>query len=128
MRNPYRKPTGIYRSRRGMILGVCRGLADYADISVFWVRVITVALLIFTGFWPIGGLYLLAAFLMKPEPVLPIETEGEQDFYNSYANSRTIALHRLRRTFDQLDRRIRRMEDRVTNREDDWERRLRAEE
>jgi len=108
-----------------MILGVCRGLAEYADISVFWVRAITVAMLIFTGFWPIGGLYLLAAFLMKPEPVLPILTEGEQDFYNSYANSRTIALHRLRRTFDQLDRRIRRMEDRVTNREYDWERRLR---
>jgi len=110
-----------------MILGVCRGLAEYADVSVFWVRVITVAMLIFTGFWPIGGLYLLAAFLMKPEPVLPIQTEGEQDFYNSYANSRTIALHRLRRTFDQLDRRIRRMEDRVTNREYDWERRLRTE-
>lgn len=128
MRDHYRKPTGIYRSRRGMIFGVCRGLADYADISVFWVRAITVALLIFTGFWPIGGLYLLAAFLMKPEPVLPIETEGEQDFYNSYANSRTIALHRLRRTFDQLDRRIRRMEDRVTKREYDWERRLRTEE
>jgi len=125
MREHLRKTTGIYRSRHGMILGVCRGLAEYADISVFWVRAITVAMLIFTGFWPIGGLYLLAAFLMKPEPVLPIRTEGEQDFYNSYANSRTIALHRLRRTFDQLDRRIRRMEDRITNREYDWERRLR---
>jgi phage shock protein C len=127
MKNQFQKAAGIYRSRGGMILGVCRGLAEYADVSVFWVRAITVAMLIFTGFWPVGGLYLVAAFLMKPEPVLPIHTEGEQDFYNSYANSRTIALHRLRRTFDQLDRRIHRMEDRVTNRQYDWERRLRTE-
>jgi phage shock protein C len=61
---------------------------------------------------------------MKPEPVLPLETEAEQEFYNSYATSRSMALHRLRRTFDQLDRRIRRIESIVTSREYDWERRL----
>ncbi len=116
----------IYRSRRGVILGVCRGLAEHLDVRVLWVRVIAVVLLISTGFWPFAGLYLLAALILKPEPVLPLKTEGEQDFYNSYANSRTIALNRLRRTFDQLDRRIQRMENRVTNREYDWERRLRT--
>ncbi len=116
----------FYRSRRGLILGVCRGLAEYLDVSVFWIRVIAVIILISTGLWPVAGLYLLAALVLKPEPVLPLQTEGEQDFYNSYAHSRTIALHRLRRTSGQLDRRIRRMESMVTNREDDWERRLRT--
>ena len=116
----------IYRSRRGVILGVCRGLAEHLDVRVLWVRVIAVVLLISTGFWPFAGLYLLAALILKPEPVLPLKTEGEQDFYNSYAHSRTIALNRLHRTFDQLDRRIQRMENRVTNREYDWERRLRT--
>ena len=116
----------IYRSRRGVILGVCRGLAEHLDVRVLWVRVIAVVLLISTGFWPFAGLYLLAALILKPEPMLPLETEGEQDFYNSYADSRTIALNRLRRTFGQLDHRIQRMENMVTNREYDWERRLRT--
>ncbi|MBI3301825.1 MAG: hypothetical protein HYZ72_07070 [Deltaproteobacteria bacterium] len=69
-------------------------------------------------------LYFLAALLMKPEPVLPLETEGEQEFYNSYASSRRMALHRLKRTYDTLDRRIQRIESIVTSREYDWERRL----
>ena len=122
----YSRTGRIYRSRRGLILGVCRGLAEHLDVRVLWVRVIAVVLLVSTGFWPFAGLYLLAALLMKPEPVLPLQTEGEQDFYNSYAHSRTIALNRLRRTFGQLDRRIRRMEHMVTNREYDWERKLRT--
>ena len=54
-----------------------------------------VALLIFSGVWPVVILYFVAALLMKPEPVLPLKTEGEQEFYNSYANSRRMALHRF---------------------------------
>jgi len=36
-----------------------------------------------------------------------------------------MALHRLKRTFDNLDRRIQRIESIVTARDYDWERRLR---
>jgi phage shock protein C len=119
-----RQLSGIYRSRNGVILGVCRGIVEHLDFSVFWTRVIALAFLVCSGFWPIGGLYLLAALLMKPEPILPIATEEEQEFYNSYASSRSMALHRLQRTFDNLDRRIRRIESMVTAREYDWERRF----
>lgn len=119
-----RQQMGLYRSRSGKILGVCKGLAEYFDFSVFWMRIIALALLVFSGIWPMVILYFLAALLMKPEPVLPLETEGEQEFYNSYASSRRMALHRLKRTYDNLDRRIRRMEDIVTAREYDWDRRL----
>ncbi len=115
---------GIYRSRDGLILGVCKGIAAYFDFSVFWVRTITVLIFFFSGFWPLTGVYILAALLMKPEPVLPIETEEEAEFYDSYVHSRKGAVHRLKRKYDSLDRRIQRMEDRVTSREFDWERRL----
>jgi phage shock protein C len=81
-------------------------------------------LLIFTGFWPLVGLYVLAALVMKPQPSLPIETDEDQEFYNSYVSSRGMALQRLRRIFDKLDHRLQRMEDRVTAREYDWDRRL----
>ena len=115
---------GLYRSRNGIILGVCRGIADYFDFSVFWARVITLILLFFTGFWPVMILYFVAALLMKPEPVIPIETDEEQEFYDSYVHSHRGATDRLKRRYENLERRIRRMEDHVTGREFEWENKL----
>jgi len=114
----------LYRSRKGMIFGVCAGLADYLNLKVVWVRVIAVIILLFTGIWPIVVIYLVAALIMNPEPVLPLETEEAQEFYSSYTSSRSLALQRLKRTFDSLDRRVQRIETAVTNKEYDWERRL----
>ena len=57
---------GIYRSRHGAIFGVCRGVAEHFDFSVFWVRTIAVILLIFSGVGPALVVYLLAALIMKP--------------------------------------------------------------
>ncbi len=125
-RSAERQRTGMYRSRTGLILGVCKGFARYFDFSVFWMRAITVALLLFSGIWPMVIVYVVAAVLMKLEPVVPLETEEEQEFYNSYTTSRSMALRRLKRIYDNLDRRIQRMESIVTAREYDWERRFNA--
>ena len=114
----------IYRSRSGMIFGVCKGLADSFNLKVMWVRIITLICFFCTGIWPTAIIYILAALLMKPEPILPLETEEAEEFYNSYVSSRGLALHRLKRTFDNLNRRIQRMESAVTAREYDWDRRL----
>ncbi len=124
MRHYRNSRDGVYRVRNGMILGVCGGLAKFFDISVFWVRVICLMLLVFTGFWPVIGVYLLAALLMKPEPVAPIASDAEREFYNSYASSRSGALGRIKRKFEYLDRRIQRIEDVVTSKDYDWERRM----
>jgi phage shock protein C len=118
---------GLYRSRNGFILGVCRGIADYFDFSVFWVRILVVIVFFLTGIWPIGVLYFLAALLMKLEPVIPIQSEEEQEFYDSYTTSRHRAAPRLKRRYENLERRIRRMEDTVTSRDFDWEERLNTE-
>ena len=118
---------GLHRSRNGIILGVCRGVAEYFSFSVFWTRAVAVILLFLTGFWPITAIYFIAALLMKPAPVIPIKTEDEQEFYDSYVHSRKSAADRLKRRYDNLERRIRRMEDTVTAREFDWERRLNTE-
>lgn len=115
---------GLYRSRNGIILGVCRGVAEYFDFSVFWARTIVFILFLFSGFWPIAVLYFIAALLMKPEPVIPIQTEDQQEFYDSYVYSRKGATDRLKRRYDNLDRRIQRMEHTVTAREYDWDQRL----
>ena len=117
---------GLYRSRNVIILGVCRGFAEYFDFSVFWARVIILALLFLTGFWPILILYFVAALLMKPEPAIPIKSEEEQEFYDSYVHSHKGAAERLKRRYENLERRIRRMEDHVTTREFEWENKLKT--
>jgi phage shock protein C len=98
---------GLYRSRNGAIFGVCRGLAQRFSLSTTGVRVLVVL-----------------ALIIKPEPVLPLQSEDDAEFYNSYTGSRTMALHRLKRTYDNLDRRIQRMESVVTSRGYDWDSRL----
>lgn len=115
---------GIYRSRSGVIFGVCRGLAEHFRFSVFWARAIAVIFLLISGLWPAIGLYLIATLLMKPAPVVPIQTEDEQEFYDSYTNSRHMAIRRLKRRFENLEYRLQRMEDIVTAREFDWDNRL----
>ncbi len=115
---------GLYRSRKGIIMGVCRGIAEYFDFSVFWARMIAVILLFVTGFWPLVGIYIIAALLMKPEPVIPIETDAEREFYDSYTHSRQGAAQRLKRRYQNLERRIRRMEHVVTSPEFNWEKRM----
>lgn len=115
---------GIYRSRNGIILGVCKGLAEYFDLSTFWIRAGAVLTMLLSGLWPMVGIYLVAALLMKPEPVRPLENEDEREFYHSYVHSPSSAAQRLKKKFQDLDRRIRRMEDTVTGREYEWERKF----
>jgi phage shock protein C len=112
---------GIFRSRRGIFMGVCRGLAQYFNFSVFWVRVITILLFLFTGFWPIGVMYIVAGLLLKMEPVSPLHDENDREFYDTYTRSRESAISRVKRKFDNIERRIQRMEHTVTSREFDWE-------
>jgi phage shock protein C len=63
---------------------------------------------------------------MKPEPVIPIAADDEQEFYDSYTGNRHRAVQRLRKRFDRLERRIRNMEHIVTKPEYDWENRMKG--
>jgi len=86
----------LYRSRRGWVLGVCKGLATFLDVPVFWVRLLVLLLTPCTGVWPMVGGYLLAAFLIRPEPALAPDNDEERDFYDAYVSSRPQTLQRLR--------------------------------
>ena len=126
MRRDAKNRGGLYRSRDGILLGVCRGVAEYFDMSVFWVRMAVVLVFLLSGFWPVIGIYLVAAFFMRPNPVRPIETEDEQEFYDSYVHSPRSAAQRLKRQFENLERRIRRMESTVTGKDYEWERKFKS--
>ena len=113
-----------YRSRHGLLFGVCRGLAEHWDVSVLGLRVCAVLLTFFTGFWPMVIAYVIAALVMKPAPMVPITNDADAEFYSSFTSSKKMALQRLKRSFDNLDRRIQRIESVVTAKEYDWDRRM----
>lgn len=114
----------LYRSRRGLLFGVCRGIADYAELSVFWVRLGVIIAAFLTGFWPMVLLYLVAAIFLKPAPVIEFTDDEDWNFYQTYVADRKMALLRLKRRCQALDSRTSRMENIVTNREYDWNRRF----
>ena len=122
--NEWRRRGGPYRARDGMVLGVCKGIARHLDFPVFGLRLLTIILMFFTAVMPVVLVYFGAALLMKPEPVLPLQSEEDAEFYNCLATSRRMALHRVQAGVEKLERRIRRIEDVVTARDYDWERRL----
>ena len=97
---------GIYRSREGMILGVCKGLAEYFDFSIFWTRAIAIIFLLISGLWPIMGIYFVAALIMKPKPVRPITSSDEQEFYDTYSRSRESAGIRIKKKYQNLENRL----------------------
>jgi phage shock protein C len=124
MTRPFNPHRTLYRSRQGVIFGICEGFARYADLSPFWVRTGLVVAGFFTGFWPMILIYLVAAIFIKPEPLLEPENLNDWEFYNSYSTNRGFALQSLKQKFDGLERRTRRLEDIVTKPEYTWDRRF----
>lgn len=104
---------GLYRSRRGMALGVCRGLAEYLGLPVLVVRAFTVVLFVATGWVAVLG-YLACGVLMRLEPL--------DDAPSGWLHREAGGMSRRAR---DLDERIARMESHVTSREYDFDRRLR---
>lgn len=113
----------LYRSRHGKIFGVIQGISDATGLSAFWMRVMTIVLAFFAGFIPVILIYVLAALFMKIEPPEPLDEDGEE-FYNSVASNRRLAMTRLSSRLDSLDRRARRIESVVTSRGSDWDKRM----
>ncbi|MDQ8202731.1 PspC domain-containing protein [Pelagicoccus sp. SDUM812003] len=120
----------LYRSKNRIVFGICQGLADHFDLSVVWIRLGLVAISLFTGFFPFPVLYAIAALIIKPEPEgLRREERSfcyEEDYFETSDSPRMLSLRRLKNRFDSIESRIRRMENYVTNKSYDWERRFNA--
>lgn len=54
----------LTKSKDKVFLGVFGGIADYFGLDETLVRVIGILIFVFTGFFPLGVFYLLAALVM----------------------------------------------------------------
>jgi phage shock protein C len=68
----------LYRTRKGMIAGVCDGLGEYLRVDPAVLRLLTVAATFLTGLVP-GLLSYLAAWVIVPlEPeAIPVRPEAQ---------------------------------------------------
>lgn len=117
---------GLYRSRSGMVLGVAKGLAISCSLPVWLVRFAFIFFGLVTSVFPVIIVYLVLAAVMRPEPVIEFCTVEEKEFYNNYGGTRRPALERMRTILTKLDKRVQRLENAVTDPENDWERRFRS--
>ena len=109
-----------YRSRDGIIFGVCQGIADWKGINAGYVRLTLVVLTVFTGFFPFGLLYLVAAFFLPVEPAY-------KEKYSYYRSSVKRGFYDMKKEFNDLASKFNGMERGETDREKDWENRFRDE-
>ncbi len=123
--NNYGRKRGLYRARDGVILGVCGGLADYFNIRARWLRVAVVVIALMTRVLPMVGLYLLAAYLMRRRERSCNSGSGRRRPRGDRGAFHGMA-DRLKRRFESMESRLRRMEDTATAREFEWDRKMRT--
>jgi len=115
----------LYRSRKGMIFGVCQGIADWKGINAGYIRLSLVILTVFTGFFPFGLLYLIAAFFL---PVEPAYRERRSSYSRSHVKR---GFYDLKQEFDDLASRFNSSTGSgstgSSNNERDWDRRFNSE-
>ncbi len=111
----------LYRSRRGMIFGVCQGIADWKGINAGYLRLTLVILTIFTGFFPFGLLYIAAAFFM---PVEPAYRERRSEYRRSHVKK---GYYDLKQEFEDLASRFNGADRNAGSRERDWDSRFKNE-
>lgn len=112
----------LYRSRNGMLFGVCQGIADWKGINAGYVRLTLVILTVFTGFFPFGLLYLLAAFFLPAEPAC-----GDRESRTWYRSGVRKGFYDLRQEFDEMSSRFNRTDRNDYSRERDWDNRFNRE-
>lgn len=107
----------LYRdTRRGWLAGVCAGIADYFGLSAGLVRFLTVLGVLFFP-PPTFFAYLVAALALPRKPERLYASEEEEAFWRAVRLEPSRTAHDLTRKFQELERRLRAAEAKVTSSE-----------
>ncbi len=119
--NPFR----LFRDPdRGILAGVCAGIADYLGIEPMLVRIVAVACLVF--FLPPTVIaYVVLALVLKPKPPLLVSDRETAAFWRGVNTAPSDTLQALRRKFRELEERLGQMEAQVASGDLDLHRKFR---
>lgn len=117
-----RRSKGLYRdTERGILGGVCAGIAKYLGIEPWIIRVIFIAFtLLGAGVIPLV-VYIVLVFVLNPEPVYgsdwdePDEEAADRSPYAAIRSSPRLGLRVVSADVRELELRLRRMERYVTS-------------
>lgn len=112
----------------GWLAGVCRGIADYFDWKVQWVRLIVFAIAILTTAWPVILVYGVLWYVMDEaqlsNPVrpkwsdMPLKAAEAAAHRAAASESTSVSLREVKERFQKLDERLRRLEEDALNKDD----------
>lgn len=126
MTNFKERPTKLYKiPQAGKVMGVCAGVADYFDIKVGVVRVLTIVGILVTFPWLLLG-YFILGMALDPKPGDLYRDEREEEFWKQTRKSPDYTAAELRRRFRDIERRTSEMEAYMTSKRFRLERELRA--
>jgi phage shock protein C len=111
------RPSRLYRNtERGVLFGVCAGIADYFGINRFVVRIATVVgLFMFPP--PTLFCYFMAALLIPRAPDFQYQSDAEREFWRQLRLKPSESLSRLRHRYREQEQRVRAVEAFVTSSE-----------
>src|SRR5215472_1796789 len=115
----------LWRDRdRGIIAGVCAGIADYIGIEPIVVRIVAVLCLVFF-FPPTIVVYFILAIVLRPKPPALYASADEEAFWRGVGIAPADTLHSLKRKFADLEARLAQMEGQVVSGDFDLHRHFR---
>jgi phage shock protein C len=105
----------LWRDReRGIVAGVCAGIADYIGIEPIVVRIVAVLGLIF--FFPVTMVsYVILTLALPPKPPSLYGSREEEAFWRSVNTAPTDTFQSLKHKFRDLEDRLAHMEAQVTS-------------
>ncbi len=117
-----RRSQGLYRdTERGILGGVCAGIAKYLGVEPWIIRIGFIAIVLLGGGWIPLIVYIVLVFVLNPEPTYASdwdEPEDEDDARSPYAAIRSsprLGLRVVSGDVRELELRLRRMERYVTS-------------
>jgi phage shock protein C len=115
----------LYRDpARGMIAGVCAGIAEYVGLRPLQIRLLVILGLIFF-FVPTVIFYVALAFVLQPRPADLYRADDEARFWRHVRTAPNGALSELRDRFRDLEARLVRIEGFVASEEYELRRKFR---
>ena len=128
--NARRNFSGLRRiPQRGIIAGVCAGVADYFDWNLKLLRAVLVIVFLFTGAFPIVIVYCVLWYVMDPIDADTAAAGGYGGGGSPYGGgssgtARRPSLAEVQYRFERLDNRLREIEECVTDKEFELRREL----
>jgi phage shock protein C len=99
---------------RGILAGVCAGIADYIGVEPIVVRLAAVLGLVFFTL-PTIAAYVILAVALRPKPPALYASPDEEAFWRGVGTAPADTLHSLKRKFADLEARLGYMESQVTS-------------